>query len=73
MPKLKTRKTLAKRIKITKNGKVMIGALRNGHLKRKFTASRKGRKKGLKAFGNSAFKTKFKAMLNSKGKNIKNG
>jgi ribosomal protein L35 len=73
MPKLKTRKTLAKRIKVTKTGKVMVKALNNGHLRRKLTSNGKGRKKGLRQFGNSAFKAKFKHMLaQKKGNKIKN-
>ncbi|HOM77629.1 50S ribosomal protein L35 [Patescibacteria group bacterium] len=70
MPKLKTRKTLAKRVKITKTGKVMVGALRNGHLKRKFNANRKGRKKGLRTFGQPTIKANFKRLLGKKGKKI---
>ncbi|HDQ88551.1 MAG TPA: 50S ribosomal protein L35 [candidate division WWE3 bacterium] len=70
MAKLKTRKTLAKRIKITKTGKVMVGALNNGHLKRKLTANAKSRKKGLRVFENNARKQLFKALLSKRGKNI---
>ncbi len=70
MPKLKTRKTLAKRIKITKTGKVMVGAIRNGHLKRKSSANLKGRKKGLRVFSQKALKATFKSLLAKKGKNI---
>ncbi len=70
MKKLKTRKTLAKRIKVTKNGKVMVGALRNGHLKRKFSANRKYRKKGLRSIESASFKTKFKNLLGEKGRRI---
>lgn len=44
MPKLKTRRTLTKRIRITKNGKVLKKQNRLGHLKRKMDASRKSRK-----------------------------
>ena len=72
MPKQKTRKTLSKRIKITKSGKVMVGALRNGHLKRKFTANRKSRKKGYREFDNTAFKNKFRSLLGKKGGKIDN-
>lgn len=70
MKKLKTRKTLAKRIRVTKNGKVLVGALRNGHLKRKFSANRKNRKKGLRSFESAAFKAKFKNLLGEEGRKI---
>ena len=42
--KLKTKKTLAKRVKITKTGKVLKNQSNTGHLKRRGTASRKSRK-----------------------------
>jgi ribosomal protein L35 len=45
MPKLKTRKTLLKRIKVSKNGKLMKKQSRTGHLKVKWSTSRKFRKR----------------------------
>lgn len=33
MPKMKTRKAVAKRFKVSKNGKIMHGRARTGHLK----------------------------------------
>jgi len=48
MPKMKTKKTLLKRIKITKGGKIMKKNSQTGHLKIKSDASTKSRKKGLK-------------------------
>lgn len=47
MPKLKTKKTLTKRIKVTKNGKLLHKHNRMGHLKVKVAASRKLRKRSL--------------------------
>lgn len=44
MPKLKTKKTLSKRIKLTKGGKLVKKQNGIGHLKRKMDAARKGRK-----------------------------
>ena len=44
MPKMKTRKTLTKRIRITSKGKLVKKSLRMGHLKRKLDSSRKFRK-----------------------------
>ena len=71
MPKLKTKKTLKKRIKISGTGKVIIGHGNSGHLKRKYTANRKGRKKGYKEFENTSFKSRFKKLLGKGGKNIR--
>lgn len=53
MPKLKTKKIVAKRIKITKGGKVSKGAIflkknvNTSHLNRKDDSSSRNRKKGL--------------------------
>ncbi len=44
MPKMKTNHTLMKRIRVTKNGKLMKKQSRMGHLKVKMDASRKSRK-----------------------------
>ena len=70
MPKLKTRKTLKKRVKISKSGKIMVGAVCNGHLKAGRSANRKGRKKGRHELKSGGFKTKFKKMLAKKGSSI---
>ncbi len=45
MGKLKTKKTLSKRVRVTKNGLVVRKQTNQGHLKEKRDASRKGRKK----------------------------
>lgn len=47
MGKLKTRKTLARRVRITKNGKIMHKQTRTGHLKVKMDSSRKSRTSGV--------------------------
>mgnify|MGYP001598964703 CR=1 FL=1 len=44
MPKIKTKKTLTKRIKITKNGKLLRKQIGTGHLKVKWDSSRSHRK-----------------------------
>lgn len=44
MPKLKIKKTLLKRIKISKSGKFIRRQIGIGHLKRKMDSSRKTRK-----------------------------
>ncbi len=71
MPKLKTKKTLKKRVKVTGSGKIMVKHGRSGHLKRKYSADRKNRKKGYKKLEANAFKKKIKQLLGKKGSNIK--
>jgi large subunit ribosomal protein L35 len=44
MAKLKTKKTLAKRVKITKTGKIVRKLQGTSHNKRKWTASKRFRK-----------------------------
>lgn len=71
MPKIKTRKTLLKRIRITKNGKVMKKSSQNGHLKVKSDSSMKSRKKKpsqMKGIGN--IKT-LKKLLAKRGKGLR--
>jgi len=70
MPKLKTKKTLAKRVKVTGSGKVMVNYGRSGHLKRKYSANRKNRKKGYKKLKANAFQKKIKSLLGKKGSDI---
>jgi ribosomal protein L35 len=45
MPKLKTRKTLTRRIRVTRRGKLLKKQSRMGHLKVKMDQSRKTRKR----------------------------
>ncbi|MFZ2663791.1 MAG: 50S ribosomal protein L35 [Patescibacteria group bacterium] len=63
MPKLKTRKTLLKRIKITKKGKFMKKLVGMGHLKVKTTVDRKARKSKLSEQMNAGHKRKFRKLL----------
>ena len=65
---VKTRKTLAKRIKITKGGKILKKQNRTGHLKRKWHASKKHRKTGLESVSSSGYIKKIKSLL-GKGAN----
>jgi ribosomal protein L35 len=44
MGKLKTKKTLIKRVKISKNGKIVKKATASSHNKRKWSASKRFRK-----------------------------
>ncbi len=62
MKKLKTKKTLAKRIRVTKTGKVMRKQIGIGHLKIKMDSSRKHRKQGLLETSKMQV-IKFKRML----------
>lgn len=48
MPKAKSRKTIIKKIKVTKNGKVMRGRASTAHLRSKKNASTRGRGKQTK-------------------------
>lgn len=41
---MKTKKTLKKRIRVTRNGKLIRGQIRTGHLKAKWSSKRKFRK-----------------------------
>lgn len=70
MPKIKTKKTLKKRVKITGSGKIMVGHGSDGHLKRKYSANQKNRKKGYKEFEAKGFKSKIKKLLGKKGSDI---
>jgi ribosomal protein L35 len=71
MPKLKTKKTAIKRIKVTKSGKLIRKQVRTGHLKRKWTTNKRHRKTGLKTVPNAGHKKIFKKLLNKYGKAIK--
>ena len=46
MPKLKTKKTLLKRIRKTKTGKLVRKQVRTGHLKAKWGSKKKPKNKG---------------------------
>jgi ribosomal protein L35 len=63
MPKLKTRKTLLKRIKVTKKGKFMRKVVGMAHLKVKASADRKATKSKFKEQKTSAIKRKFRKLL----------
>lgn len=63
MPKLKTKKTLRKRINITKKGKLLRKQIETGHLKRKWSTNKKHRKNRRKEIGNVGHVKKYKKML----------
>ena len=71
MPKLKTRKTLMKRIKITKKGKVVRKQSQIGHLKVKWDASKHSRKGRRGTIGSKAKTNTFKKLLGKAGRHIK--
>ncbi|MFC1625105.1 50S ribosomal protein L35 [Patescibacteria group bacterium] len=68
--KLKTKKTLLKRVKITKNGKLVKKQVRMGHLKEKKSGPNKTRKSKRLIQENKGHKKIFKSMLGKHGKNI---
>ncbi len=71
MPKIKSKKTLLKRIKVTKTGKLMKKSVSIGHLKRKWDASKKHRKAKLSEQPNRGHIKVFKKLLIKKSKGIK--
>ncbi len=71
MPKLKTKKTLTKRVKITKGGKIIKKQSRTGHLKSKWSSSKNSRKSRSSVQENRGHILIIKRMLGKLGKNIK--
>ncbi len=71
MPKLKTKKTLIKRIKISKSGKIIKKQTSMGHLKERRDASRKGRKAQTLTQENKGHIKIFKKLLAKAGRLIK--
>jgi len=62
MPKAKTKKAAAKRVKITGSGKMLIGNVLMSHLKTKKSSKRKRRKSGTRELS-KADRKKMKKML----------
>jgi ribosomal protein L35 len=71
MPKLKTKKTASKRIKITKGGKLIRKKVRTSHLKSKWTTNRRLRKVGGGEVKNIGHKRIFRQLLNKHLKGLK--
>jgi ribosomal protein L35 len=69
--KLKTRKTLMKRIRITKNGKLVRRKTQIGHLKVKWDSSRTSRKNRTSVQEDRGHKRVFKKLLAGAGRRIK--
>ncbi len=61
--KLKTKKTLAKRLRITKTGKILKNQVATGHLKRKWSANKKHRKNRVLEQENKGHRKMFRKML----------
>ncbi|MFA5776249.1 MAG: 50S ribosomal protein L35 [Patescibacteria group bacterium] len=70
MPKLKTRKTLLRRIKISKNGVVRTGKVGLKHLKVNKGVGQKQRHRAGSQLKSKKIKGRFKKMLGKYGKNI---
>lgn len=66
---MKTKKTAAARIKITKSGKILKKAVMSGHLKRKWSTNKRHRKSGYSVQENKGHINIFKKLL--PGSNIK--
>jgi len=66
--KIKTRKTLLSRVKITKTGKIMKKSIGMGHLKEKKSSDTKTRKSLRSEQTNKGHKKMFRKMLNKHGK-----
>ncbi len=67
----KTKKTLKKRIKITKSGKILKLQNDAGHLKVKWNATKKQRKKGYEVLTTKGYRKRIKKMLGKAGRKIK--
>jgi ribosomal protein L35 len=70
MPKLKTRKTLLKRIKISKNGRITKRKVGLKHLKVNKDVGHKQRNNAASAFTNKKIIGRFKKMLGKHGKKL---
>jgi ribosomal protein L35 len=68
MGKIKTKKTLLKRIKQSKTGKLMHEQVNTGHLKEKWSANKKYRKAKRQEQENKGHIKKFKKMLGKHAK-----
>ena len=70
MPKLKTRKTLVRRIKISKNGKITKRKVGLKHLKVNKDVGQKQRNNATSALTNKKIIGRFKKMLGKYGKRL---
>jgi hypothetical protein len=70
MSKIKSRKTLLKRIRITKKGKMLKKLIGMGHLKAKTTVDRKAKKQKLTAQSNKGHKKLFRKLIGQHSKGM---
>ncbi len=70
MPKIKTKKTILKRIRITRKGKILKKNTRMGHLKIKFDASRKSRKSNIVSQDNKGHIKVIRKLVGKHGKGL---
>lgn len=71
MPKIKTKKTLMKRIKISKSGNIMRRQVGIGHLKSKWSTSKRFRKLKNSIQENVGHRKIIKRLLGSHSKGVK--
>lgn len=67
---MKTKKTLLKRVKITKTGKILKKQNRTGHLKKKWSANKKFRKTGLEQVTRLGYIKQVKTLLAKHGRKV---
>lgn len=70
MPKLKTKKTLLKRVKISKSGKIRKKSIDASHLRRKWNTNKRHRKNKVGTVTNRGHKKQFKKLLGKHGRKI---
>ncbi len=66
MPKIKNSKTLAKRVRLTKTGKILKKHVRTGHLKSKWSTARRHRKLKLTRVRATGYQKIIKRLLPNK-------
>lgn len=71
MPKLKTKKTLLKRIRVSSGGKLMKKPTQIGHLKVKWDASKRSSKKRRRSQSNRGHRRVLKRLLAKAGRKVK--
>lgn len=71
MPKIKTRKTAQKRIKVSKGGKLIMKKINTSHLKRKWSANKRHRKRSTVSITNRGQIKRFKKLLGKGARRVK--
>ena len=70
MPQMKTKRTLLKRVKITKSGKIRKKSVDASHLRRKWSTNKRHRKNKTGLVTNKGHRKMFKKLLGKHGKRI---